>query len=179
MLAAFATLLTNRWVLGLLGVGLMVAAIGIQTARLNHAKGDLQTVRTQLASLKAQEAAAAAHAAQVARTQAGIGKAVSGHQAAIQTHIVTVTKTLIQQVPYAVPPPVDVFLNNGWVRVADASALGMSPAPATSGKPDDAPSAVKTSDALRWVIDNNGTCHENAAELTDLQSWVQQVTAAQ
>lgn len=179
MPAALLSLILNPRVLGVLGIVALLAGIGVQTLKLNAAVANEKLAKSQLASLQAQERAAAAHSAEVAHTQQEITKAVTGHEAAQQAHIVYVTRTIHDQITVAVPPPVDVFLNNGWVRLYNASAAGVSPVSPSPGEPDASPSAVKASDALSVTIDNFAECHTDQARLTDLQSWVRQVTAVQ
>lgn len=143
--------------------------------------GSVTALTGQLASLRAQEAAAARHAASVAAAQAAITAAASAHQAAVQTQIQWRTRTLIQQVPYAVPPSADPLLSNGWVRVHDA-ALGsadLSETAPASAVADAAASEFKSSAALVRVLGNYGVANSCRAQLIGLQDWLRQVEAAQ
>ena len=77
------------------------------------------------------------------------------------------TETIIKEVPVYVPAS-DPDLSGGWRLLHDSAALGTIPDPA--GIADAAP--VPAQDAASTVIDNYGTCHANAEQVTALQDWI-------
>jgi hypothetical protein len=84
----------------------------------------------------------------------------------IKGDTVTVTKEIVRYVPASADP----VLPRGWLLLHDAAATGSVPPPAEGA--DVAATAVASSAALRGVVANYGTCHENAAQLIELQNWV-------
>jgi hypothetical protein len=172
-------LLSSPKILAGIGLLLVLALLGIQTARLDHAKSDLKRARAELASLQAQEAAAAARTAKVTATQAKVTTAAGEALAASQTRIRTVTQTILKEVPVAVLPSVDPMLPGGWLRLYNASALGVPPAAAAAGGADDAHAGLRASDALAGIVVNNGACLANADKGAKLQAWLTGVLAAQ
>ena len=137
----------------------------------------------QLAALRAGEAAAARRAARVARAQADAGKRIGAEDEAAQVRIRTVTHSLVQEVPVAIPPSADrAFpLSVGFVRLHDAAARGLdlSDIAAPAGAPDDAAARVAPSDAAAVIAANYGDCRADAQELADWQRWYAALKAAQ
>lgn len=80
------------------------------------------------------------------------------------------TEYITKEIVRYVPPAADPVLAHGWVRLHDAAAVGAIPE-APSGTDVSAP-AVASSTALKGVVGNYGTCHENASQLLALQAWV-------
>ena len=101
------------------------------------------------------------------KARAAIGAAIALTQAAAQARIVTVTETIIKEVPTYVKTT-DCPMPGGFRVLADAAANGELPDPARVA--DAAPVAAATVAAS--VADNYGTCHENASCLSGLQDWV-------
>lgn len=135
----------------------------------------------QLADLKAQEAAAGKRSVRIVKAQTAITHQAEAKEQVAQDHIRVVTRTLIKEIPGAIPSSVDrgFPLSVGWVRFHDAAALGLdlSAAAGPPGLADDVASPVKSSDAAATIAGNYGACHETAERLTALQDWVRQVTA--
>lgn len=86
-------------------------------------------------------------------------------QAATQVRYVTIK----EQVPVYVKD-YNPYVSNSFIRLHDAAATDTLPA--TPGDPDDAPSAIKTDQALDTIVDNYDTCHLISERLTGLQEWV-------
>lgn len=92
---------------------------------------------------------------------------IEAHHAEETAKIVTVTKTIIKQVPIYVKNT-DCPMPGGFRVLHDAAANGQVPDPAAVA---DAASAA-AADVASTVATNYGTCHEVAQRLTDLQAWV-------
>lgn len=85
----------------------------------------------------------------------------------------TVTKTLIQEVPYAVPSyPTRASLSIGFVRLHDAAATGLPGLSDPAGRPDAEASGIDDAALSRAVIANYETCRINSEAVTAWQSWV-------
>lgn len=92
-----------------------------------------------------------------------------------QVKIQTVTRTLIEKVPtYVNQDPLRLNVSNGFVRLYNASALGVSEVPNGSGGTDDQPSTVTDASILTTTIGNYGICHDTETRLALLQDWVRQ-----
>ena len=63
-------------------------------------------------------------------------------------------------------------LPNGWVHIHNSSAAGLHAD--TSSAADGTPSGINTSEALGGVVENYGSCHENAEKLKALQKWIRE-----
>jgi hypothetical protein len=137
----------------------------------------------QLGALRAREAAAARRAGRIERDQADASSRIADQDLAAQVRIRTVTRTLVQEVPIAMPPSVDrAFpLSVGFVRLHDAAARGLdlSDIAAPAGAPDSAAAGVAASDAAGAIAANYGDCRADAQELADWQRWYAALTAAQ
>jgi hypothetical protein len=85
------------------------------------------------------------------------------------------TQTLLREIPTYVTPTMDHLypLPVGFVRVHDAAAAGLPGLPAPRAA-DASGSPVEASRAIAVIVDNYGTCHETAEQLSALQEWVQQ-----
>lgn len=81
-----------------------------------------------------------------------------------------VTQTVEKEVVRYVPPSADPVLGLGWVYLHDAAAVGAVPKPAEGV--DVSSPALASSEALRGVVGNYGTCHATALQLMALQEWV-------
>jgi hypothetical protein len=66
-------------------------------------------------------------------------------------------------------------LPHGWVHIHNSSANGLHAD--TTSAADGTPSGINTSDALRGIVQNYGTCHETAEQLKSLQKWVREQQA--
>lgn len=142
-----------------------------------------ESIGARLVSLQAAEAAAAAHTHVVIVQQAQVSAQAAQHDAEAQTKIITVTRTIMKEVPVVLTPEVDrrYPLPIGFGRLHDAAALGvdLSGVPDAAGRPDDAPDSVTASQAASIIVDNYGACHVTTQRLIDLQAWVRDEAAAQ
>tara|TARA_R110000868_G_scaffold175682_1_gene412844 strand:- start:194 stop:745 length:552 start_codon:yes stop_codon:yes gene_type:complete len=73
-----------------------------------------------------------------------------------------------------VPAKVDAGcrINNGYLRLHNAAATNT--VPEATHPADEAASGLKLSHTLRVIAGNYSTCHQTAARLVGLQSWVSQ-----
>lgn len=144
-------------------------------------------LRAEIADLKAANAQAvidavtAARADQIARDKITQDIAVKAAEAIQKT--ITVTRTIIREVPRNVTPEIDRSfpVPLGFVRVHDAAASG-NPVDAVSiapGQPNDAASDVAMSEVAGVSAGNFGACHANAEQLKALQAWIVQQQAKQ
>lgn len=174
-LAAPALLIAAGW---WLAVDRPAVAIGPCPFCLRLAAGD----GVQLRALEAAETAAGRRAVAVNRQTAQISAAAGAAEAAAQTRIVTVTRTLIREVPSVVTPQIDrdFPLPVGFLRVHDAAARGLDlpDLPDPAGRPDDAASGVAASDAAGAIAANYGACRADDEQLAALQAWLKAELAA-
>lgn len=156
--------------LTLIAVALVVAVIGVQTLRLDHAKADLTALR---------KADAAAEALAVERAKAGqaISAASQVQVASERAQIVTRTQTLVKQVKVYVPAAADAacVVPVGFVRLHDAAAQGL---PAPSGGPDQTTSGVPLSAVAATVAANYGTAWDWRVEALGWRDWYLKQKAA-
>ena len=165
----FVKLLLSRG--GLIGMGVLLVAlaIGIQTARLKHAKHDL-------AYLKAADAAALlqaqTHAKAVESASAQVSASLRAQLEDSQGRIQTRTRTLIQKVPLYVTAKddADCRVPDGAVRLHDAAALGLPDVAGGSGQHEQAP-RVALSDLTRTVVANYGIAYDWRAEALTWRDW--------
>lgn len=109
----------------------------------------------------------AAQAKSTDTKRAAITPAIEIKAAEVAAKIITVTKTLIKEVPIYVKDT-DCALSGGFRVFHDAAANGVVPNPA-----DVADAAgVTAQDVAVTVADNYGTCQQTAARLSGLQDWV-------
>lgn len=101
------------------------------------------------------------------KARAAIAAPIAAKQAADQARIITVTKTIIKEVPTYVKTT-DCPMPGGFRVLHDAAANGELPDPARVA--DAAPAAAAT--VATTIADNYGTCQETAARLSGLQDWV-------
>ena len=87
-----------------------------------------------------------------------------------------ITNTLVKKVPVYVTKIADAgcSIPDGFVRLHDASASGLSHLPDPSPGADAAPSGVALSEVATVVGSNYGSYHQIADQLTQLQNWVSQ-----
>lgn len=90
-----------------------------------------------------------------------------------RVRIQTVTKTLIEKVPYYVTAKADAdcTVPLGFVRLHDAAAAGSAGLPSAAGGPLDAPSGVPLSAVASTVAANYGTALDWRAEALGWRSW--------
>lgn len=90
-----------------------------------------------------------------------------------RVRIQTVTKTLIEKVPYYVTAKADAdcTVPLGFVRLHDAAASGSAGLPSSSGGPLDAPSGVPLSAVASTVTANYGTALDWRAEALGWRDW--------
>lgn len=88
-----------------------------------------------------------------------------------QQQIVTVTHTIIQKVTRYVQKTDACPLSSGYVGVWNASVSGTD-ITANPGKSDAAPSGVTAVDALNNAVENFGSYHSIAQQLSDLQNLI-------
>ena len=86
--------------------------------------------------------------------------------------------TIIKEVPVYVPIEADAacVLHRGFVRLHDAAAAGRIPQ--SAGGSDAPPAGIALSAVAGTVADNYERCHENAEQLTALQSWIHEMKKA-
>ena len=132
----------------------------------------------RLDALLAADRAAAARAVAIQARQSQITVASATHDATAQAAIRVVYRSILQKVPVYVTAQDDrnYPLSWGFVRLHDASALGVGPASISlpAGAADDAASTVKPSALATAIGVNYEACHLNAQQLTDLQDWIRQ-----
>lgn len=118
---------------------------------------------------------ARAAAAQFEQAQAD-GFRIGAQYAQRTVEIRTRTEWLTSRVRDYVTPADDAraVLNLGFVRLHDAAAAGVDPAPVTGA--DAAPSGVALSAATRTLVDNYGSCHLWRAQVIGLQDYVTAIT---
>ena len=86
--------------------------------------------------------------------------------------IVVRTEVIEKEIVRYVPAAADPVLGAGWVWMHDRAATGaISEAPAGA---DVAAPAIASSQALKGIVGNYGTCHGYVLQLLTLQAWVQQ-----
>jgi hypothetical protein len=136
----------------------------------------------QLAAYAKAEKDAQARAARINTAEAKVTVQAQTHEAAAQARIVYVYRTLQAEIPHVLTPALDRSfpLSVGFVRVHDAAALGVSLAslPDPTGQPDDAASRVAPSDLGAVIAGNYGRCQADAEQLSALQQWIRDQTAA-
>lgn len=162
-MGAIATLLFSK--AGLIGMAIaaVLLVVGIQTARLAHAKSDLT-------SLRAADKAAADHAKLVAASAAKISDTAAVETKAAQVRIVNRTQTLIKWIPaHVAPTDAHFYPWPRWSLSAYDASLGLSDTPAGT---DDSPSEVGANDAAKVFVANNGACVSDQDRLRRLQGWI-------
>jgi hypothetical protein len=130
-------------------------------------------------SLKAQLDAykkAAAHARDVATQQTVVITEAGVHDVKVQTQIRYVTKTILKEIPYAVPAAADFRLTTGWVRVHDRAVSGADDNPGLVAT-DATPSPFGSADGLYTVVTNYGICRANTQQMKDLQQAIRDARA--
>lgn len=120
----------------------------------------------------AQAVAAARQAVRIA--DAGQDATAQYTTAALATQQHTVE--IIKKVPVYVPAQADAgcTVPVGFVRLHDAAAADADPGNAAVGT-DDTPAGIALSAVAGTVIENYSACHQTAAQLTALQSWVKKL----
>ena len=101
------------------------------------------------------------------KARAAIAAPIALKQAAAQARIVTVTKTIIKEVPTYVKTT-DCPMPGGFRVLHDAAANGVLPDTSTIA---DA-AAVPAPDVANTTVGNYGTCHQTSQRLIGLQDWV-------
>lgn len=155
---AFLTPLLSRAGLTMIAVALAVAAIGLQTLRLDHAKADLAKARVAQAVAKREDAAKT------------IASGISAKTDVARVEIQWRTKTLIEKVPTYVPAAADADCRVpvGFVRLHDAAAAGL---PTPAGGPEPAASGVQLSAVAATVIGNYGIAYGWREEALAWRDW--------
>lgn len=123
-------------------------------------------------ALVAAEKALAAHVAVVQAQQASVTTQAVQKEQAAQTVIRTVTRTILKEIPFALPPAVDRAypLPNGFVRLYNLS-IGAPQLPGAAAEPDGSPSPIAISAATDVIASNNGECVADRERLTAFQDW--------
>lgn len=105
------------------------------------------------------------------KSDAITGKVETQHAQTVEK-IRTVTKTLIKEVPYAVPSdPTRASLSVGFVRLHDAAATGVPALSDPAGRTDAEASGIGDADLARTIIPNYETCRISAETVKAWQSW--------
>lgn len=104
---------------------------------------------------------------------------IAGNQSNTQEKIVTVTKTIIKEIPTYVKDD-SACITVGLVRVLDAAARGTDPAALAlaPGEFNETCAGLGSHALADSVAENYGRARQDAAQLTDLQTYVRGVQAA-
>lgn len=141
----------------------MVAALVLQSRENGRLHRDLTTANAAIAAAQRVQRHTVA--------QASAGDRVSGQVIAEQAAVRTVTRTITERIPVYVPFAVDRsdILPLGFVRIHDAAAAGVPPAPESPGAPNGAPSGVALPEAAGVVADNYAAFHACRAQV---EGWI-------
>lgn len=136
----------------------------------------LAGVRAERAAWEArianERAAWAEQVQKLAEQQAQKARAADVAVQASQERIRVVTRTIREKVPVYVTPESDArcVVPAGAVRLLNAAAQGVPPAPEHPALPHAAPSGVALSAVVGTTVDNYGTCHADQDRLSKLQA---------
>jgi len=132
----------------------------------------LEALRTRDAALARASLAAAGRIEAADAAATGAAEDATEHA---QARIAWRTRTLVEEIPHAMPPASDRAwpLSVGFVRLHDAAALGidLSGVAAPAGRPDASASRVAPSALAGILARNYGDCRADAAELAGWQAW--------
>lgn len=157
-------------VIFLAGVG-----AGVTPTRIYY-RGEIASM--ELAAAKAIEKARDTHDKQQgAVTAAAID--VSDHQVEVQVHEVTVTKTIVKEIPTYVKDT-SLCITIGLIRVLDAAAIGADPADLAlaPGEFNETCAGIGSNALATSVSENYGRARGDAAQLTDAQVYLRRIKAA-
>lgn len=166
-------ILTSKWGLAGLALALMIGVFSAQALRLSHAKHDLAEIRAAQETAKADIARRETFAKQISdKARADLS--------ADHTHIVTVTKTLVQKVPVYVDAKADAActVGTGFVSVFNAAARGETELPRPSGGSEGPASGVPLSAVLTTIIENDGIAYDWRSEALIWRKWYAEQRAA-
>ena len=147
----------GRWLL----YGALVAALVLGYFAWADHIGDVREAKVRAEYQKQADTADKARAA--------VAAPIALKQAAAQARIVTVTETIIKEVPTYVKTT-DCAMPGGFRVLHDAAAAADGELPDPARVADAAPVAAQ--DVATSVADNYGTCLANATRLSGLQDWV-------
>jgi hypothetical protein len=151
-----------------LGAALVVMAALFMVRAEGYRAGVKHEVAAQAERVKA----AQKHVAKVEAKSAEIGAKTAEKLAAKKVEIRTITKTLLKEIPYAVPQdPTRGSLSVGFVRLHDAAVLGLPGLSDPAGRADATPSGVTDAAAASVLIANAETCRINAEAVTAWQTY--------
>ena len=164
------SLQTIKLIVAVIGALAIAIASSVVTAKVYQ--GKIATIEAGFDRAKAQ-AAEQARVLQAAEDKVSLDAAVA--EAKAQQQIVTVTNTIVREVPSHVPLNSKCAVSVGFVRVLnDALFQGAStPGPTYApGQPDDACAAIGPRDLAVNIVGNYAAALGNAEQLGALQKWV-------
>lgn len=161
----------------LAGIAALVLVVG--TAVITH-KVDQAALLKQQAAWKDAQIAAVQLAVRVQAAQDAVSLNAAVAEASAQQHVVTVTNTIIKEVPAHVQATTRGCITVGFVRVLNAGVLGNGTADLSyaPGQPDDACADTDARTLALNIIANYGVCTANGEQLGALQAWVTKIIAA-
>lgn len=162
----------------LIAVLVVAAGIAIGSAWLTHAVDSAHLAKIEAGYAKAEtQAAEISRLRQAAEDKVSLDAAVK--EAAAQQQIMTVTNTVIREIPSHVPLASKCAVTVGFVRVLNAIILGGGTADLSysPGQSDDACAATDPRTLALNIAANYTAALRNAEQLTALQSWVREQQA--
>lgn len=164
-----------KWIVALLGI----AAVAIFSAVVTHKVDQAALLKQQTAWKDAEiKAVNLAKMLQGAEDKVSLDAAVA--EATAQQKIVTVTNTIVREVPNHVPTSTKCPVTVGFVRVLnDTIFLGTGTTGPTyaPGQPDDACASIDPRALASNIVSNYATAIANAEQLGALQKWIEDTLA--
>lgn len=164
------SLQTIKLIVALLGIAAVAIASSVVTSKVYQGK-----IATMEAGFAKAETAAAEQARALQKAEDAVSLQAAVAEATAQQKIITVTNTVIREVPSHVPLTSKCAVTVGFVRVLnDALFQGAStPGPTYApGQPDDACAAISPRDLAVNIVGNYAAALGNAEQLGALQKWV-------
>jgi hypothetical protein len=153
----------------LIACAVLLVLLGIQTWRIDRLKAAplKQRVKTVEKIVYRQ--------AQAAQITEDVGNAVEARQIEVRT----VTRTVVEKIPYYVTPQTDAryLVPLGFVRLHDAAAGGTPAVPFGAGESADTPSGVALSAVTETIAFNYGQCRGWREQVIGWQDWYRQQQA--
>lgn len=169
------SLATIKLILMLVGA----AALTIGSAVITHKVDQANLMKIEAGYKDAQlKAVEQAKAIQAAEDKVSLEAAVA--EAAAQQQIVTVTQTLVKEVPIHVPFSSKCPVTVGFVRLLNAAVRGQPTADLSfaAGKPDDACAPIDARTLAGSILVNYAASTANSEQLGALQDWVRKTIEA-
>ncbi len=165
------SLSTIKVIVALVGLAAVALFSSIVTSKVYQ--GKIATIEAGFAKAET-KAAEQARALQKAEDAVSLAAAVS--EASAQQKIVTVTNTIVREVPSHVPANTKCPVTVGFVRVLNSTIVQGTGSPGFTfapGQPDDACAPVDPRTLAINIVGNYAAALANAEQLTALQKWVQ------